>query len=947
MLVLFLIVYTLPKFVRYQNYTMVTALVLLHVCNAASLPTSNPTTSPTRLPDDLCQVGDPFVGGTNAELGRAVDISNEGNTIVISEKYGTLGKLKVLEFENDSWVQRGDAFVGGQNYDFCGNSLSLSKNGSIVAFGCESSSYNGAYSGHAEVWQFNDNTWVQLGQKITGDPSSYNGNAISLSNDGKVIAIGALYDDSNANNAGLARVYRYENGAWAQRGQDLFGEHAGHKFGHDLSLSSDGTILAVGAPYHPDSSSHGHVRVFQYGNTNNTWIQLGLDIEGTNQWDQFGYAVSLSGDGATIAIGEIRKDGINNIQNTGAVYVYEFSNGNWELKGDIIHGLYVSGLFGHPVSLSKDGQTVVSMGADGDFNGTDSGHVMVHRYINGEWVQIGKSIGGNTNGGSDGQVAISGNRIIVGFPESTGTNNGEVDVYEFCNSLSPTTGPTTSPTLNPTTNPTLTPTTNPTSSPTTSPTLNPTSPTTSPVPNPTTSPTPLPDDMCQVGDSFVGEASDLLGKAVDISNEGNTIVISEHENTKGKVKVFEFENDAWVQRGDAFVGVQANDRCGESVSLSKNGSILAFGCIGSDYNGTYSGHAEVWFFNGNTWVQLGQRITGYPSSYSGIKISLSDDGTVIAIGASYDDGNGNNAGRARVFRYEDGAWSQRGQDLFGEDEGDRFGHDLSLSSDGTILAVGAPYHPDGATHGHARVFRYENTNNTWNLLGLDIEGSNENDQFGYAVSLSGDGATIAIGERYKQDDSNNIVNTGAVYVYEFSNGNWELKGDIIHGLYVGGRFGHTVDLSKDGQTVASIEDGGDFNGTDSGHVMLHRYVNGEWVQIGKSIGGNTGGGSGGQIAMSSNRIIVGFPRSTGSFFTSNGEVDVYELCHEPTTSPTNEPPRSPEDDDGGSDEGLGIIIGASVGGVVVVGGVGLYFYMTRGAASVARLTRINLGELIF
>ena len=63
----------------------------------------------------------------------------------------------------------------------------------------------------------------------------------------------------------------------------------------------------------------------------------------------------------------------------------------------------------------------------------------------------------------------------------------------------------------------------------------------------------------------------------------------------------------------------------------------------------------------------------------------------------------------------------------------------------------------------------------------------------------------------------------------------------------------------------------------------------------------------------------------------------------PTTSPTNEPPPSPEDDDAG----IGLIIGASVGGVVVVGGVGLYFYMTRGAASVARLTRINLGELIF
>ena len=63
----------------------------------------------------------------------------------------------------------------------------------------------------------------------------------------------------------------------------------------------------------------------------------------------------------------------------------------------------------------------------------------------------------------------------------------------------------------------------------------------------------------------------------------------------------------------------------------------------------------------------------------------------------------------------------------------------------------------------------------------------------------------------------------------------------------------------------------------------------------------------------------------------------------PTTSPTNEPPPSPEDDDAG----IGLIIGASVGGVVVVGGVGLYFYMSRGAASAARVTNFNLGELIF
>ena len=348
----------------------------------------------------------------------------------------------------------------------------------------------------------------------------------------------------------------------------------------------------------------------------------------------------------------------------------------------------------------------------------------------------------------------------------------------------------------------------------------------------------------------------------------------------------------------------------------------------------------------------------------------------------------------QIYRYENGAWGQRGQDLLGEQQGDRFGDDLSLSSDGTILAVGAPHHPNTGDHGHVRVFQYVNTNNAWNQLGPDIEGSNDDGRFGYAVSLSGDGITVAIGEIFKRLDSNYFIKAGAVYVYEFLNGNWELKGDIIHGLYHYDEFGDPVSLSKDGQTVASMAGKGDFNGTDSGHVMLHRYVNGEWVQIGKSIGGNTGGGNDGQVAMSGKRIIVGFPEATEN---NNGEVDVYEQCNSlspstspttsptlhptpsptrgpstsptlnpttgpstspttspttgpstsPTTSPTNEPPRSPEDDDGGSDEGLGIIIGASVGGVVVVGGVGLYFYMTRGAASVARLTRINLGELIF
>jgi hypothetical protein len=88
-------------------------------------------------------------------------------------------------------------------------------------------------------------------------------------------------------------------------------------------------------------------------------------------------------------------------------------------------------------------------------------------------------------------------------------------------------------------------------------------------------------------------------------------------------------------------------------------------------------------------------------------VSLSADGTALAVGAYYNDGTGSNAGHARVFAWDpdDETWVQRGDDIDGEAAGDNSGYSVSLSADGTALAVGAPYN-DGADSnaGHARVY---------------------------------------------------------------------------------------------------------------------------------------------------------------------------------------------------------------------------------------------------
>uniref|UniRef100_A0A7S4RYL0 Uncharacterized protein n=1 Tax=Ditylum brightwellii TaxID=49249 RepID=A0A7S4RYL0_9STRA len=79
----------------------------------------------------------------------------------------------------------------------------------------------------------------------------------------------------------------------------------------------------------------------------------------------------------------------------------------------------------------------------------------------------------------------------------------------------------------------------------------------------------------------------------------------------------------------------------------------------------------------------------------GHSVALSSDGDILAVGGWLNDGNGVDAGHARVFHWNGNAWAQRGNDLDGEAAGDEgLVGSVALSSDGHILAVGT-YLNDG------------------------------------------------------------------------------------------------------------------------------------------------------------------------------------------------------------------------------------------------------------
>jgi hypothetical protein len=145
------------------------------------------------------------------------------------------------------------------------------------------------------------------------------------------------------------------------------------------------------------------------------------------------------------------------------------------------------------------------------------------------------------------------------------------------------------------------------------------------------------------------------------------------------------------------------------VSLSDDGSRVAIGAPFNGGGGSSSGHVRVYSWNGSAWVQLGADINGEAAGdNSGFSVSLSDDGSRIAIGAPYNDGlnsNSNNAGHVRVYSWNGTAWSLVTTDIDGEAANDWSGDSVSLSGNGLGVAIGAPRNDgNGGDSGHVRVF---------------------------------------------------------------------------------------------------------------------------------------------------------------------------------------------------------------------------------------------------
>ncbi len=331
------------------------------------------------------------------------------------------------------------------------------------------------------------------------------------------------------------------------------------------------------------------------------------------------------------------------------------------------------------------------------------------------------------------------------------------------------------------------------------------------------------------------DTNDAFGEAVSVSGDGNTLVVGAQPEDSSAVGINgDQTNNSTSNSGAAYVFVRsstgtwsqqayvkasntdADDTFGEAVSVSGDGNTLVVGAPLEDSSavGTNGDQTNNSAFDAGAVYVFVRSATGTWSQQAYIKasntgagdlfgevISVSGDGHTLVVGAQSEDSNAvginaeqsnnnaRNAGAVYVFvRSATGTWSQQAYvKASNTGAGDGFGEAVSVSGDGNTLVVGAQSEDSNAVSingdqtnnsaldaGAVYVF-VRSATGTWSQQAyVKASNTDANDIFGAAVSVSGDGNTLAVGAELEDsnavgidgDQTNDSVsNTGAVYLY--------------------------------------------------------------------------------------------------------------------------------------------------------------------------------------
>ncbi len=314
----------------------------------------------------------------------------------------------------------------------------------------------------------------------------------------------------------------------------------------------------------------------------------------------------------------------------------------------------------------------------------------------------------------------------------------------------------------------------------------------------------------------------------------------------GAIYVFTRTGDKWAQQayvkasntGEKAVG----DQFGYSIALSGDGNTLATGAIGessaamgingnqADNSADGSGAVYVYTRNSSAWSQqayVKPWNTTVRGGLFGYSVGLSGNGNTMAVGA-YDEDRGR--GAAYIFTRNGNVWMQQNRlTAINAEQGDSLGCSISISDDGNTVVAGA-FDEDSLLRGiqpptegsndatsdvsTGAAYVFVRNGAAWSQQAF-IKATNTrlNDQFAWALSLSRDGNTLAVGAHLEDSGSSGLngnqedssaEDSGSVYVYARTGTTWAPVSYVKASTpRPAAEFGISLALSGDGKELVS------------------------------------------------------------------------------------------------------------------------------------------------
>jgi hypothetical protein len=367
--------------------------------------------------------------------------------------------------------------------------------------------------------------------------------------------------------------------------------------------------------------------------------------------------------------------------------------------------------------------------------------------------------------------------------------------------------------------------------------------------------------------SNTGEA-DAFGSSLALSGDGNTLAVgapyedssatgvdaNQHDDgleNSGAVYTFKRNGDVWLQQNYIKSNQPGqNEHFGSKIAISSGGSTLAITAPGEDSSGslvnpvrdelaTDSGAVEMFEQLGDNW-QFSALIKAHSVAAGesfGNSVALSANGNRLVVGAAEESSAGtgidpadlsrnlNHSGAAYLFERSGGNWSFAHHFKSSNPASDQlFGSSVSISGDGSTIAVGAPGEASIAIgidgdqsdrsnpeSGAAYIF-YENVDDWQQSAYVKSSNGDIADLFGSSVSLNANGDVLAVGAPGESSDdegvsasqsSNDATDAGAAYSFHLEDQNWaQIKYIKAPNTDPGDHFGRYLALDASGKTLA-------------------------------------------------------------------------------------------------------------------------------------------------